>query len=226
MKDPLAAATRSTIRPFLQANGFRELSRRVFVRVADCIGQIVNLQVSAYGSGEFCVNYAATAICFPFECWTLTYGGRLGDVERQSIWWQASTESLAAKASVQVVEMFQRVAGPFLDSCMTPSGLIEVIRSSPAQQHHSHFERACCEAWLDRLDDARTSLDHAITEYTDDYREARNAGYDRNWCIGYKRSALRLLRAIQHGSHPGVLDAFFRRRWKNLRLNKIAPCPR
>jgi hypothetical protein len=198
----------------------------VFVRVSDCIGQIVDLQVSAYGSGKFCVNYAATAICFPFDCWTLSYGGRLAGDAGHDIWWQASSQSLAAQAATQVVSLFQRAAGPFLDSCMSPSGLIEVIRSRPTQQHHDHFERACCEAWLDRLDDARASLDQAIIGYTDDYRGARREGYDRDWCIGYKRSALRLLRATERGTHQEVLDAFFRRRWKHLRLNKIAPCPR
>jgi len=226
MKDPLAAATRSTIRPFLQSVGFTQLSRRDFVRVTDCIGQIVNFQVSSGGSGNFCVNYAATAICFPFECWTLNYGGRLGDDEDHNIWWPTDTVSFAEEAAAQVVTVFQRTAGPFLDACKTPSGLIDVIRSSPFQQHHCHFERACCEAWLGRLDDARTSLDRAVAEYTADYIDSRDNGYARTWCIGYKRAALRLRRAIDRGTHQGVLDAFFRRRWRDLRLNKIAPCPR
>jgi hypothetical protein len=64
-KDPLTAATTSVLKPALTSLGFQGRGSRDFVRINDGVLQLINLQLQAYGSKDFCVNYSATTLYEP-----------------------------------------------------------------------------------------------------------------------------------------------------------------
>jgi hypothetical protein len=60
--DPLTAATTSILIPELRFFGFRRKTNRLIARIQDDILQFFDLQLEAYGSKGFCVNYASLSL--------------------------------------------------------------------------------------------------------------------------------------------------------------------
>jgi hypothetical protein len=60
--DPLTAATTGILIPALRLQGFQRNSNRVIARIKDDILQFLDLQLSAYGGKDFCINYASISL--------------------------------------------------------------------------------------------------------------------------------------------------------------------
>jgi hypothetical protein len=76
-KDPLPVATTSLLLPALRPLGFTKKSAWVIGRIRNEILQLLDLQLSSFGSGDFCVNYASVSLFFPRAVLVVQPGGRL-----------------------------------------------------------------------------------------------------------------------------------------------------
>src|SRR4051794_33981471 len=75
--DPLTAATTSILIPELWSHSFRRKTNRIIARIQDDILQVFDLQLSAYGGKDFCINYASLSLFCPREYLILQPGARL-----------------------------------------------------------------------------------------------------------------------------------------------------
>ena len=188
--DPLTAALTATFLPVVRPMGFFRKSGRYIVRVSDGILQLVSFQKSAWGSGDFCVNYVSMLLFVPAEYVVLEPGGRLSGAGRAGAerWWQSATHEEADHSMSQVVDAFRAEAVPFFESTRSVAGLLKHLLSIPRRDHHYEFWRGACFARLGFIDEATRLLRRAVELYLED---------GRPWCADYAEQATTLVRACE-----------------------------
>jgi hypothetical protein len=187
--DPLTAATTSILIPELRSHGFRRKTNRVIARILDDILQFFDLQLSAYGGKDFCVNYASLSLFCPRDYLILQLGARLNWENGAEAWLSAKTHAEADASMAQVASMVQMQALPFFEATKSVERLLECLkRENWGSRHHLHLEMAFCEARLGRFGEAQAHALRAIDLYRED---------GRDWCADYIDLCQRLIAGIE-----------------------------
>jgi hypothetical protein len=105
--------------------GFRPYGKRDFICCHGDILHIVALQLSAWGSKDFAVNYGAMPLFPPTEYVYLPTGGRLRQGRSPDGWWSALTHEKADASMASVVQAVEEQLPPFFRRTCTYAGLAE-----------------------------------------------------------------------------------------------------
>jgi hypothetical protein len=211
--DPLTAATTSILIPELRSHGFRRKTKRVIARVRNDILQFFDLQLSAYGGKDFCVNYASLSLFCPRDYLSLQPGARLKRENGAEAWSSATTQNDADASMTKVVKMAQTQALPFFEATKSVDGLLQCLkRENWGSQHHLYLEIACCEARMGRFDEAKSDALRAIELYRAD---------GRDWCAAYIELSQRLVSGVENRNLTGILHSWIDHSVGKLGLSKI-----
>jgi hypothetical protein len=211
--DPFTAAATSILIPELRLQGFRRKTNRLIARIQDDILQFFDLQLEAYGSKRFCVNYASLSLICPRDYLILQPGARLKGENAAEAWLPAKTDDEADASMAKVVNMAQTQALPFFDETKSVGGLLECLkRESWGSQHHLKLEIAFCEARLGRFDDAKSHALQAVDLYRDD---------GRAWCPEYIELCQRLIGGIENNKLAEMFQHWIDHSVSKLGLSKI-----
>jgi hypothetical protein len=195
--DPLTAAMTSILLPILQPNGFRRKTNRVLVRIRDDILQFFDLQLSAYGGKDFCVNYASLSLYCPRDYLILQPGDRLKQENGTEAWLSAATHDAANLSMHIVTRMTEAQAMVFFESTSSTEGLLAYLeKENWGSLHHLNLEKACCAAKLHHFPIAREYALQAIELYLKD---------GRSWCLEGIELCKQLLGEIENGSADALL---------------------
>jgi len=212
--DPLTAATTTIPLPSLRSLEFRPKTNRVIARLSVGILQFFDLQLSAYGGKDFCVNYASLSLFRPRDYLILQPGDRLRGNNRAEAWMPAASGEAADASMREVTRMAHDQALPFFESTKTVEGLLACLENENwGSTHHLNLEKACCSAKLGRLSQAQGYALRAIELYRED---------GRAWCSEGIQHCERLLSAILTGEADGLLRAWETHSIEKLRLQKLA----
>ncbi len=211
--DPLTAATSSILIPELRLHGFRRKTNRLIARIQDDILQFFDLQLEAYGSKGFCVNYASLSLFCPRDYLILQPGARLKWENSVEAWLPAKTHEEADASMAKVVNMAQTQALPFFDATKSVAGLLECLKSENwASRHHLYLEMAFCEVRVGRFDDAKSHALQAIDSYRED---------GRAWCPEYIELCQRLIGAMESNKSAQMFQGWIDHSVGKLGLSKI-----
>lgn len=211
--DPLTAATTSILIPRLRQQGFRRKTTRIIARIQNDIFQFFDLQLEAYGSKTFCVNYATLSLFWPRDYLVLQPGGRLNSDNGTEAWLPAKTHDEADASMVKVVNMAENQALPFFDTTKSVAGLLECLsHENWGSRHHQLLERAFCEARLGRLDDAKSHARQAIDLYRED---------GRAWSSEYIELCQQLIGGLEGDRLPEMFERWIDHSGGKLGLSKI-----
>jgi hypothetical protein len=198
--DPLAAATSSLLLPVLKKEGFKRRSRRRFDRIGETTYQVVDLQRSAFGSDDFCVNYASMSLIPAEDHLVLTNGSRLLSTDGAEIWWPASSQDQVRDSIAQVAELIRAQALPFFEATKTADGMVGLLCERPSDlDHHQMFELGASEAWIGETERAVKHLESAVKLYEAD---------GRDWCQQPRNQASQLILEISTGHHLALLESW------------------
>lgn len=196
-KDPLTAATLAILVPALKEAGFRRRSNRLIGRLSEIVFQLIYLQRSAYGGGDFCVNYASMTLIPPEDNLVLTNGDRLRSASGSDIWWPSATHEQADDAMHAVVKALRVQALPFFEATQSTEGMIRHLKKAVrSPDHHGEFALGALLAWTGDSRSAINHLENAVALYIADGRE---------WCEHYRDLAVQLLAAIRASEQRGLL---------------------
>ena len=211
--DPLTAATTSILIPELRGYGFRRKTNRLIARIQDDILQFFDLQLEAYGSKGFCVNYASLSLFCPRDYLILQPGARLKWENSAEAWLPAKTHVEADASMAKVVNMTQTQALPFFDATKSVAGLLECLkRESWASRHHLNLDIAFCEARMGRLDEAKSYALQAIDLYKED---------GRAWCSEHIELCQRLIGGIESNKLAEMFQRWIDHSVGKLGLSKL-----
>jgi hypothetical protein len=211
--DPLTAATTRILIPELRSHGFRRKTKRIIARVRDDILQFFDLQLSAYGGKNFCVNYASLSLFCPRDYLILQPGARLKGENGAEAWLSAKTHDEADASMAKVVKMVQTQALPFFEATKSVDGLLECLKSEDwGSRHHLYLEMAFCEARMDRFDEAKSHALRAIELYRAD---------GRDWCPEYIELSQRLIGGVESSKLTGILQCWIDHSLGKIGLSKI-----
>src|SRR5262245_22881115 len=211
--DPLTAATTSILIPELRLHGFRRKTPRLIARIQDDILQFFDLQLEAYGSKGFCVNYASFSLFCPRDYLILQPGARLNRENGAEAWLPAKTHDEADASMANVVNMAQAQALPFFDATKSVAGLLECLKGETwASRHHLYLDMAFCEARVGRFDDAKAHALQAIDLYRED---------GRAWCAECIELCQRLIGGIENRELAEMFSRWIDHSVGKLGLSKI-----
>lgn len=219
--DPLTAAMTSILKPAISPLEFQKLGTRSFGRVSDGVLQYLDLQLSAWGSKDFAVNYAAITLHSPRDFIALASGGRLPRGKSGDGWWKSETHEFADASMRDVVERFAAHCVPWFERTRSTRGLLAVLLEQHAafDRPHGHtlFDMGCCQAHLGETGMASDSLERAIVAYRDIHQGLPQA----TWCLDGVARCERLLMAIREERHTSQLAEWFAHSVRSLKLAKI-----
>jgi hypothetical protein len=199
--------------PELRSHGFRRKTSRIIARIRDDILQFFDLQLSAYGGKDFCVNYASLSLFCPRDYLVLQPGARLKRENGAEAWLPAKTHDEADASMAKVANMAQTQALPFFDETKSVNGLLECLkREIWGSRHHLHLEMACCEARLGRFGEAQAHALRAIDLYRED---------GRDWCAEYIDLCQRLIAGIESSELTEMFQHWIEHSVGKLGLSKI-----
>lgn len=211
--DPLTAATTSILLPELRCHGFRRKTNRVMARIQEDILQFLDLQMSAYGGKDFCVNYASISIFCPRDYFVLQPGSRLKWDNGAEAWLSAKAHDDADASMAKVANMVQTQALPFFESTKSVKGLLECLkRESWGSRHHLYLEMAFCEGRRGRFGEAEAHALRAIELYHED---------GRDWCAEYIDLCQRLIAGIERDKLTEMFQQWINHSVRKLGLSKI-----
>jgi hypothetical protein len=211
--DPLTAATTSILIPELRSHGFRRKSNRIIARIQDDILQFFDLQMSAYGGKDFCVNYASISLFYPRDYLLLQPGARLKKDNGAEAWLLAKTHDDADASMAKVANMVQTQALPFFEATKSVDGLLECFnRENWGSRHHLYLEMAFCEARMGRFGEAQAHALRAIELYRED---------GRDWCAKYIDLCQRLIAGIERNKLTAMFQHWIQHSLGKLGLSKI-----
>jgi hypothetical protein len=217
-KDPLTAAMTSILKPGVAHENFRRLSGRVFARVTDDILQFMYLQLSAYGSRDFCVNYSSIPLFAPREHLSWLIGGRFPRGKSHDGWWASATQDRADQSMREVVATFQTEVLPWFAKTENVVGLLaELEACGETPNAHLYFEIGCCHLWLSDRPAANVALNRARELYQGSYEEMPS----REWCLLGVHQCDRLLEAIANVKTKDLLDAWRHKTITKLKLDRL-----
>ncbi len=198
-RDALRASTTTVLAPVVRRLGFANHGSRAFVRVVGDVLQHMDLQLSAYGSKDFAVNYTALPLYPPTDHIYLPCGGRVPRGRSGDGWWPAKTHDAADASMVEVVARLEEVVFPFFERTANVAGLRDELLATSSP--HNVLAAACCEARLGLADALRTTAS-AIASFQRSYGEMPA----RKWCIERISVAEELATALGSGTEQDLLD--------------------
>ena len=217
-KDPLTAASTAILQPVLDPLGFKKLGLRNFARVTDGVGQYLSLQLSAFGSKQFAVNYAAITLYCPREHWVLTPGGRLPRRENGDGWWSAETHELAHKSMQEIVEKLKMRCFPWFTKNSTTEGLLqELSRRLQDVDAPYLFDIACCQTKCGKFTDAKKTLVKAKKSYLERYKGMPAC----TWCLAGIALCEELESALQESRQEQKIEEWLRFSIAHLKIEKL-----
>jgi hypothetical protein len=200
MKDELASAVGRIWWPNLKQAGFKRAGKRDFILAVNGIVQLLNLQLSSWGSRTFCVNVAAYTVCGN-EFRVLQPGFRLHHPNGAERWLPSKTPEEAASSAEIAWEAVTAQALPWFSHTNTLEGLLSALQSENwGSKHHLHFQIGIICALLGRDVEAAASLDTAINYYLED---------PRDWCAAYITRADALSGAIKEHRAATLLAEWY-----------------
>jgi hypothetical protein len=179
--------------------GFRPYGKRDFICCHGDILHIIALQLSAWGSKDFAVNYGAMPLFPPTEIVYLPTGGRLRQGKSPDGWWSSLTHEKADASMASVVQAVEDQLPPFFRRTSTYAGLADELGLVDKAPYT--FMKACCEVTIGHRD-ARITLEQAISlfqQFLDEHPDAA-------WAIKGLAEAAALVSAIDNGSEQRLLD--------------------
>jgi hypothetical protein len=197
MADELAKAVTKVIYPVLKLEGFKRVRKRDLIRVENGIAQVLNFQVSAWGSRDFCVTACANLVAAEDHP-TLAPGFRLTrDTDGGGLWLPSRTPEEAISSAEVMLGSIQSEALPYFEAIRTPAGFSALLaREQWSSQHHLSFRRGVSAALEGDAVAAKRHTTEAIELYQAD-------GAD--WCGGYISKANALLAALAVDSTASLL---------------------
>lgn len=220
-KDPLTAATIAILKPAVDELGFKTDGSRSFARVRDDVLQGFSLQLSAWGSKDFAVNYYAFTLVSPREHFVSLAGGRLPRGKSRDGWWASKNHQRADESMREVVGGLTTFCFPWFVRTSTTAGLLDVLLEEHAEKRspdaHYLFEIACCLVHLGRTAEAQSVLSEAVAAF----RKSHQEHSVRTWClVGLERCEL-LQTAIRESTQVQLLAKWREDSIRNLKLEKI-----
>jgi hypothetical protein len=216
-KDPLTAATTTFLKPAVSGHGFVPFSKRCFVRLTNRILQFLDLQLSAYGSQDFAVNYFICPVFPPREFVGSTLAGRFPRGASGDGWWSAEDHGRADASMQDVVNKFDTFGLPLFERTSDMPGLAnELSRISTDGNPHTFFALGCALLSCQEAHRALEVLQTARRLYQECYEEFPQ----RDWCLTSISQVDELLAAIAEGNHDALLDQWERETWVHLKLSK------
>jgi hypothetical protein len=223
-KDPLTDATTSILKPAVTPLGFHKIGSRTFARVLDSVLQYFSFQLSAWGSKDFAVNYAAITLYSPRGDFVGLPGGRLPRGKSCDGWWASRTREFADNSMRDVVARLTTHCFPWFERTNTTAGLRAVLLEEHAKigQPYAHylFDIACCHAHLGQIFEAQQTLTQAVTayrEWNDDLPDLP----ERSWCLDCIARCDSLLAAIRDSRQEQLLAQWRADSIRNLKLEQI-----
>ena len=211
--DPLSASTTSILIPELRSHGFRRKTNRVIARIQDDILQFLDLQMSAYGGKNFCVNYASLSLFCPRDYLILEPGARLNGENGAEAWLSAKSHDDADASMAKIAKMVQTQALPFFEATKSVDGLLECLkREDWGSRHHLYLEIAFCEARRAQVGEAQAHALRAIELYRED---------GRDWCAEYIDLCQRLIAGIESDKLTEMFQHWLEHSIGKLGLSKI-----
>jgi hypothetical protein len=208
-RDELTIALTRTWNKRLAEYGFRRVGRRDLQSLSSGIVRLLNFQVSAWGSRDFCVNVAAFTLCGN-DIPVLQPGFRLHHPNGSDIWLPSKSAEEAADSVEIAWKVAETQALPWFDRNSTLEGHLQVLRAeSWASRHHLHFQIGVVEAMLGRRDEAIGDLVAASRLYAED---------GPSWCAAYIAKAEALIDALNQGNESTRLEQW---RTANLTVHRI-----
>src|SRR5215210_4936016 len=164
--DPLTAATTAELIPIIRPHGFQRRSTRLFGRLGECAFQLLHIQKSSYGGGDFCVDYASMMLFPPEDNIVLQPGNRLERARGRDAWWPAASHEQAQTSMGEVAHAVVTQALPFFNATRSASGLYAyLMKDDWGSRHHLELARGTCLAWMGDVARARKHLEHAARLY-------------------------------------------------------------
>lgn len=215
-RDPLTAAATQVLRPALAPLGFTPYKGRAFVCCRGDILHYLGLQLSAWGSKQFAVNYTAMPLFPPTAYVYLPCGGRLRQGKSPDRWWSAATHEQADKSMARVVEAAEDQLHSFFRRTSTYAGLADELGT--VDNPHSRFGKACCEVKAG-LRDAHITLAEAVTQF----RRVLVDSPASTWADARLSEAAALARAMDDGSEQRLLVDWARATATALKVQRGKP---
>jgi hypothetical protein len=179
--------------------GFQARGSRAFVRVVGDILQYLDLQLSAWGSKDFAVNYTSLPLFPPTDHIYLPCGGRVPRGHSSDGWWSAKSHEVADQSMTEVLGVVRDRVVPFF----ARTSLLADLRDEllPSSNAHHLFGAACCEARLGSAGALRTTAS-ALAAFHRWHAEMP----ERTWCLERITLAERLAEALGSGGTQRLLD--------------------
>jgi hypothetical protein len=217
-KDALTAATNTYLKPFLIESGFHHISIRRFAKVRNEVLHFIGLQLSAYGSRDFCVNYASQSLLVPNDVIDIGFGDRLR-MQRSETWWPSKSHEEADVAMQDVVVLIKKQAITHFDETRSTKDYLKVITSRKNRRKSYYvMYRACCSARVGKKKLARKSAQESIK-----LCQSVNPDYWGSH-IGHRIQVMQnLLAAIDKGNEQDLLDEWMDQTIRALDLGGIIP---
>jgi hypothetical protein len=116
--DFLAKAAKATLKPAVARHGFQEYSPKMYFRMCGKIGQFLALQKSAWGSGDFAVNYLIFILVPHRKFVGSVFAGRLPRGKSCDGWWKSDPLEAAQSSMLEVCAKFEASALPYFERSM------------------------------------------------------------------------------------------------------------
>src|SRR5262245_13837417 len=126
-KDPLTAATTAILKPAVAPSGFEKLTTRMFGRIRNGIVQWFDIQVSMYGSRDFCLNHSSQPLFVPCDHFAVIVGGRVPRGKSGDGWWPSRTIEAADESMGEVASIFESRVLPWFEQTSVVAGLLDEL---------------------------------------------------------------------------------------------------
>src|SRR5512137_2154965 len=113
--DCLAVSTKSILKPAMGSLGFAPYGKRTFVLLNGDILQFVDLQLSAWGSREFAVDYSSLLLFPVREHLSIPVGGRLPRGRSCDGWWSSLRQDYADNSMKEIVTLINERLVPWFN---------------------------------------------------------------------------------------------------------------
>lgn len=124
----LTKAAKAVLKPAVAEHGFQEYSPRVYYRMCGKIGQFLTLQKSAWGSGDFAVNYLIFILVPHRKFVGSVFAGRLPRGKSRDGWWKSEPQKAAQNSMLEIRTKFEDFAIPIFKQSATLSGYIDALK--------------------------------------------------------------------------------------------------
>lgn len=185
------------------------------------IGQFLTLQKSAWGSGDFAVNYFIFILVPHREFVGSVFTGRLPRGKSSDGWWESDPQEAAQSSILEVCAKFEISALPHFERSATLSGYIEAMKELSEESPNAHFRADIGVALVcdGRIDEGREYIRRAEAEY-----RAFGAQFPEMpkllWSDESADRMATLSAAIEAGSHASLIDEWYRQSIATLKIDK------